>query len=99
MVLEDPTGESAAGNLLQLDFRLVAIVEPKNVARVERLRDRYAGKVRHEVIRVCRNTAPDDLLESEWSTLKSHLLDATQPLLGGSMVRRLATPHKLIEPL
>lgn len=96
---EDATTLLEVSNLIQLDFDLVAIVEPEHKSRVERYRDRHGGRLRDEVIRVCRNTSRDDLMESEWSTLKAHLLDATQPLLGGLGVRRLATPRIIKEPL
>lgn len=79
-------------NLLQLKFDLVAIVDPTREYQVKQLMERHKGKIRDEVIRVCRNTARDDLLESEWATLKAHLLDAIQPLIGGQAIRRLATP-------
>lgn len=99
VVLDDDADEIRAENLLQLTFELVAIVAPRHESLVKRLGERHEGRIRDKVIGVCRNTARDDLLESEWATLKAHLLDAMQPLLGGTIVRRLATPHKLIEPL
>ena len=77
---------------IQLKFQLVAIVPPSDEKKVEQLLERHKGKIRDEVIRVCRGTEREDLLESEWATLKSHLLDAIQPLLGGDVVRGLATP-------
>ena len=77
---------------IQLQFDLVAIVPPEKVDRVTYLMDRHRGKIRNEVIRVCRTTSRKDLLESEWSTVKAHLLDAIQPLMGGRAIRRLATP-------
>lgn len=99
VVLDDSEEGLQAENLIQLDFDLVAVVEPEHEGRVERFLKRHEGRVRNEVIKVCRNTARDDVLESEWSTLKAHLLDATQPLLGGLGVRRLATPRIIKEPL
>lgn len=99
LVLDNSIEEIKTDNLIQLTFTLVAVVVPKHVASVEKLRDRHAGKIRDEVMRVCRNTSRDDVLESEWTTLKSHLLDATQPLLGGTVVRRIIIPHKIVEPL
>ncbi|TWT46549.1 hypothetical protein [Botrimarina hoheduenensis] len=99
VLLEDGAERFSSENLIELDFDLVAIVDPVHRARVERYKNRYEGRLRNEVIKVCRNTARDDVLESEWSTLKAHLLDATQPLLGGLGVRRLATPRIVKEPL
>ncbi|MEO1497445.1 MAG: hypothetical protein AAFV43_09875 [Planctomycetota bacterium] len=99
VVLDDSADRFEADNLLQLDFDLVAIVEPDHKTRIERFKERHEGRLRDEVIRVCRNTARDDVLESEWATLKAHLLDATQPLLGGLGIRRLATPRIIKEPL
>lgn len=99
VVLDEATPRLEADNLIQLDFDLVAVVEPDHKKRIERYLERHEGRVRDEVIRVCRNTARDDLMESEWSTLKAHLLDAVQPLLGGLGIRRLATPRIVKEPL
>ncbi len=99
LVLDDSAEKIEIDNLIQLDFKLVAVVLPKHEASVRHLMKRHAGKIRDEVMRVCRNTSRDDILESEWSTLKAHLLDAIQPLLGGTVVRRMAIPHKVIDPL
>lgn len=99
VVLDDSTEKIETDNLIQLTFALVAVVVPKHVASVEKLHKRHTGRIRDEVIRVCRNTSRDDILEAEWTTLKSHLLDAIQPLLGGTVVRRIIIPHKVVEPL
>ncbi len=99
LVLDSSTEQFELDNLLQLSFKLVVVVVPKHAANVESLMNRHAGQIRDKVIRVCRNTSRDDVLEAEWSTLKSHLLDAIQPLLGGTVVRRIIIPHKVVEPL
>lgn len=99
VVLDAEDGELRTTNLLQLDFELVGIVAPRDVSRVKRLQDRHAGKLRDQVIRVCRSTSRDEILESESATLKAHLLDALQPILGGSHLRGLVIPRWIVEPL
>lgn len=87
----EESGQDRTSPML-LEFELVAIVSPDKVSRVEYLMERHRGKIRDQVIRVCRSTPREDLLEPEWPTLKAHMLDAIQPLMGGLAIRRLATP-------
>ncbi|MEN0109839.1 MAG: hypothetical protein AAF805_03865 [Planctomycetota bacterium] len=89
VVLEQAIDRFEPDNLMQIEFDLFAVVEPSHVKKLERILERNGGRLRDRVIRVCRNTSRDDLIEAEWATLKAHLLDATQSLLGGPEVRRL----------
>lgn len=86
-------------NLMEVQFRLFAVVDPKQQQRVEKLAKRNEGRLRDQVITVCRETPRDDLAEAQWATLKAHLLDAIQPLLGGPAVRRLGVTQVLKEEL
>ncbi|MGL4512226.1 MAG: hypothetical protein ACRCT8_03990 [Lacipirellulaceae bacterium] len=78
---------------VRLDFDLVAIVDPSDAKRVKALRKANQGRMRERVIQVCRGSTREELFEPEWTTLKAHLLDAVQPMLGGMAVKRLATPY------
>ena len=71
---------------LLLRFQLIAIVPPDKVSRVQYYMDRHRGKIRDEVIQLCRSTARENLYESEWATLKAHLLDAIQPVASAASV-------------
>lgn len=89
MILESATGRFEPANLMEIEMRLVAIADPDEAKNVRRLKERNSGRIRDRVISVCRSTTRDDLTESQKATLKAHLLDAIQPLLGGEAVRQL----------
>ena len=89
IVLESATERFEADNLMQIEFDLFAVVDPDHVKKLEQVSRRNEGRIRDRVIRVCRNSTRDALIEAEWATLKAHLLDAINPLLGGVGVNRL----------
>lgn len=99
IVLEPTDDHFQPDNLMQVAFGLFIVVEPKDVKLVKRLKKRNNGRIHDSVIRVCRNTARDDLLESQKSTLKAHLLDAVQPYLGGEAVRRIGLNRVTLDEL
>ena len=99
IVLESATERFEPDNLIQIEFTLFAVVDPDRVSMVKRVRERNEGRIRNRVIRVCRNTPRDDLLEPELTTLKAHLLDDLQPLIGGPAVRRVGVRHVTLDEL
>ncbi|MEQ8846910.1 hypothetical protein [Botrimarina sp.] len=99
VVLESAVGRFEPANLMEVQFRLFAVVEPAQRTRVERLAARNEGRIRDKVITVCRQTPRDDLAEAQWATLKAHLFDAVQPLLGGTVVRGLGVNQVMKEEL
>ncbi|MEO0531467.1 MAG: flagellar basal body-associated FliL family protein [Planctomycetota bacterium] len=99
VVLESATERFVADNLMQVEIDLFAVVDPAEAEMVETLMDRNEGRLRDTVIRVCRSTTRDDLLDSQKATLKAHLLDAVQPLMGGEAVRRLGVRRVILDEL
>lgn len=99
LVLESATERFEPDNLMQVELDLFVVVDPQEVKQVNKLKKRNEGRIRDSVIRVCRNTTRDDLLEAQKSTLKAHLLDAVQPLLGGPAVRRVGLNRVVIDEL
>ncbi len=99
LVLDDSDENFEVDNRVQINFDLVAVVDPKKQAKFEWLMKLHAGKVRNEVMRVCRNTSHVDIVEADWTTFKAHLLDAIQPYLGGPALRRLVMPRIVKELL
>lgn len=99
IVLESATERFEADNLMQIEFDLFAVVDPDYVDRLKHVSKRNQGRIRDRVIRVCRNTSRDALLESEWATLKAHILDAINPLLGGSGIKRLGASRIIKDEL
>ena len=99
LVLDNTTQDIEVDNRVQINFDLVAIIHPNEESNFDRLLERHAGKIRDEVMRVCRNTTPNDIVESDWTTLKAHLLDAIQPYLGGPALQQLIAPRIVKELL
>ena len=99
IVLEPTDDRFQPDNRMQVEFGLFIVVDPKDVKLVKQLKKRNDGRIHDSVIRVCRNTGRDDLLESQKSTLKAHLLDAVQPYLGGEAVRRVGLNRVTLDEL
>jgi len=76
-------------NRFQFDFELYALVRPENKSSIADDWERHEGKIRDNVIRVCRNASVDDLQEPELSTLKARLMDALASQVGKNDVRQL----------
>ena len=93
------TGEVIRQNTIQMKFMLHGLVAPYHVSKAERIRDRHEGEMRDRVIRVCRNASLEDLVEPQLSTLKSRVLDVTQPLFEGVMLKRVVLTDVASEPL
>ena len=74
---------------MQLDFQLFALVSPREKSNIEDAWERREGAIRDQVIRVCRSTPIDDLLEPELATLKARLISALKSQLGDHDVRQL----------
>jgi hypothetical protein len=95
-----PVVDASAGgspeqlNLVQLDFELIAVVKREHMSRIADSWDRHEGKIRDRVIRVCRNSSPEDLEE-----LRSHLMDEVQAQLGDKEIRQLVIAEVKSQPL
>jgi hypothetical protein len=81
-------------NHVQLDFELIAVVKRDHQSRISDSWKRHEGKIRDRVIRVCRNSSPDDLEE-----LRAHLMDAVQAQLGDKEIRQLVIAEVKSQPL
>jgi len=95
----DEAGEVVRENSIQMKFTLHGLVAPYHVAEAERIRNRHEGELRDRVIRVCRNSSLEDLVEPQLSTLKSRILDVAQPLFEGVMLKRVVVTDVSSEPL
>jgi hypothetical protein len=73
----------------QFDFELHALVSPAGQSQVADAWARHEGKIRDQVIRVCRNATVDELQEPELATLKARLMDALASQMGDKQVRQL----------
>lgn len=100
VVLESAIERFEADNLMQIELELFAVVDPDEASQVELLLEQHKGRIRDSVIQVCRSTTRDDLLETQKATLKAHLLDAVQPMIGGTAaVRRIGIKRVIIDEL
>ncbi|MEM6799149.1 MAG: flagellar basal body-associated FliL family protein [Planctomycetota bacterium] len=99
VVQADDSGELVRTNLLQVKFGLHGLVKPMDEAEAARLVKRHEGQLRDRIIRVCRNSSLEDLLDPQLSTLRSRILDAAQPLFEGVTIRRILVTNVITEPL
>jgi hypothetical protein len=76
-------------NRFQFDFQLHALVSPAEQSQVSDAWDRHEGKIRDQIMRVCRNATVDELQEPELATLKARLIDALASQMGGKEVQQL----------
>jgi len=76
-------------NRFQLGFELYALIRPENKSSIADDWDRHEGKIRDNVIRVCRNASVEDLQDPELSTLKARLMDALAAQMGKNAMRQL----------
>lgn len=79
-------------NFMQLEFSLYAEIVPAGQAQLSGIFSRHEGKIRDRVIQVFRNASVEELDEPNLLTVKSRLLEATEPILGLNMVRRMIIP-------
>ncbi len=86
-------------NRLEFEFELHALVTPKHEAQLTDQWQRHEGKVRDQIIQVCRNASMDDLREVELTSLKSHMIDAVQAVLGSKYIRRLLITNVISQEL
>ncbi len=99
VVQADDTGHLVRTNLLQMKFSLHGLIKPEHQSETERLVERHEGELRDRVIRVCRNSSLEDLLDPQLSTFRSRVLDEAQPLLEGVSLRRVLVTNVITEPL
>lgn len=84
VVEKGPDETARRRNSVQFDFELIVVVKRDHKTRIADSWERHEGKIRDQVIRVCRNASLDDLEE-----LKAHLMDAVQDQLGDKDIRQL----------
>lgn len=99
VVAADEAGGLVRTNLLQTKFELYCQVKPAAESEVRQLAQRNRGELRDRVIRVCRNSSLEDLLDPQLSTFRSRVLDAIQPLFGGVTLRGVLVPEMNTDPL
>ncbi|MEM6331149.1 MAG: flagellar basal body-associated FliL family protein [Planctomycetota bacterium] len=95
----DEAGEMVRTNLIQIKFALHGLVKPGQEDDTARLFERNEGQLRDRVIRVCRNSSLEDLLDPQLSTLRSRILDAAQPLFESVVLKRVLVTDVFTEPL
>jgi flagellar basal body-associated protein FliL len=76
-------------NRMQLDFKLFALVSPKEKPQIEEAWGHHEGQIRDDVMNVCRSASVDELQEPELTTLKARLTDVLTAKLGEKPLRAL----------
>ena len=74
---------------LELNFELLALVQPSGLSQVTEAWSRHEGKIRDQVIRICRSASVDELQESDLATLKARMIDALSRQMGTKQVKQL----------
>lgn len=88
-VLERSGDQPQRLNRLQFDFRLFALISPPEKPQIESAWSQHEGKIRDQVMRVCRTAAIEDLLEPDLATLKVRLIEALRPQIGDRLLREI----------
>lgn len=86
-------------NRLQMDFKLFALVSPKEKSQIEEAWERHEGEIRDQVINVCRSATLDELQEPAFTTLKARLTDVLAAKLGEKPLRQLVINEIFSQPL
>jgi flagellar basal body-associated protein FliL len=86
-------------NRLQLDFKLFALVSPKEKSELEDSWTKHEGQIRDQVINVCRSATLDELQEPEFATLKARLTEVLAAKLGDKPLRQLVINEVVSQPL
>jgi hypothetical protein len=76
-------------NRFQFDFKLYALVSPKEKPQIDEAWGRHEGQIRDSVMRVCRSASLEELQEPELATLKARLTDELAARLGEKPLRQL----------
>ncbi len=74
---------------VQIEFFLHAAVLPEHLRSLKSNTVRLEGRLRDKVIEVCRNTAVEDLLDPQLTTLKARLADSLTPFIGDAHIERI----------
>ena len=89
----------ARHNAFQFDFKLYALVSPKEKSQIEDAWERHEGQIRDQIINVCRSATLDELQEPELVTLKARLTDVLAAKLGDKPLRQLVFNAVVSQPL
>lgn len=81
--------ELGRANRMRLEFELFVVISPRMVSHIAEDWARHEGKIRDNVIRVCRNASVEELQDPELATLKSRLMDVLAMQMGKQDVRQL----------
>jgi len=85
----DAAGREVLPMWVQIKFDLYVVVAEEHEKAVKASIERHRGMLDDTVISICRGSTIDQLQDSRWSTLKSHLLEGIRPLLGEERVRQI----------
>jgi hypothetical protein len=73
----------------ELNFELHALVPPAGTSQVAEAWSRHEGKIRDQIIRICRSASVDELQERDFTTLKARLIDVLASQMGSKQVKQL----------
>jgi hypothetical protein len=74
---------------VQIGCKLYVIVVPEEESAVAAAYEQHRGVFDDMVVEVLRSSTIDELSDPRWLTIKSRILDAARPMLGGERVRQI----------
>ena len=95
----DKLNRKPPAHWVQVRFKLIAVVAPKDGAAVRAACDRHRGMLDDAILRIFRSSTIGELTDTRWATLKSRVIDSIRPILGGERVRQIVFLDYICEPI
>lgn len=86
----DTTGSDVPPKWVQMKFDLYLITAEEDRLAVLASIKQHRGMLNDTVMTVCRGSSIEQLQDNRWAALKSRLLVAIRPLLGGERIRQIS---------
>lgn len=78
-----------AATQVQIEFELHAAVLPQYERTLKSNYERLEGRLRNDVIEVCRNLPVEELMDPTLTSLRTHLADSLKPYIGHARIERI----------
>ncbi len=96
---QDASKQGTKPQWMQVRFKLLAVVDPRNESAVKSEVARHRGMLDDTVLLVCRSASLEELVDSRWSILKAKIIDSVRPILGQDRLRQLLVIDNICEPI
>jgi len=96
---QDRSGREALPLWVRVKFKLSAETSKHDENTILAASERHRGMLDDAIITVFRRASIDELSDNRWAAIKSKLIDAIRPLLGGNRVRQIFFDDFSWEPI